>query len=200
MSPISITFRTPTNPEFKWFDSFEDLTDEELEEIAVQCRSATAAFFTELSHRRTPRKDWTVESHLDMLLENANRINRKGFTDEHKVRLNNLYTFLADPVGAQPERDDNKVARQYLWLVSRVTDWSYALLILCALGKDKLHRLNEDQRIKLIKYIAQHPDSLFCPKLKDKAIQCNLFQICMRPTIFIVLSIKLSQVSNLNLH
>lgn len=195
MSPISITFRTPTNPEFKWFNSFEGLTDEELEEIAVHCRSATAAFFTELSDRRTARKDRTVESYHDMLLGNAEGINRKGFTDDHKLCLNNLYTFLADPVGAQTERDDNKLARQHLWLVSRVMDWSYALLILCALGKNKLHKLNEDQRIKLIKHIAQHPDSLFYPKLKDKAIQCNLHQIYMGPPLFIVRFIELSQVS-----
>lgn len=54
MSPISITFGTSTNPRFQWFDSLKGLADEELDEIAVHCRSATAAIFTELSDRRNP--------------------------------------------------------------------------------------------------------------------------------------------------
>jgi hypothetical protein len=57
MSPISITFSTPTNPRFQWFDSLKDLIDEELDEIAIYYRSATAAIFTELSDRRNPWKD-----------------------------------------------------------------------------------------------------------------------------------------------
>jgi hypothetical protein len=153
MSPISITFGTPTNPSFQWYDSFKGLADEELKEIVIHCRSATAAFFTEFSDRRKPWKDRTLEDYHDMLLENANRINRRGLTDKHKGYLKNLYPFLADPGDAQIERNETKVARQYLWLVSRVIGWSYALLILCALGKHRLQKLDEDRRVKLVKYI-----------------------------------------------
>lgn len=71
------------------------------------------------------------------------------------------------------------MARQYLWLISRVVGWSYALLILCALGKHRIQRLDEDQRVKLIKYINKRRSSLFCPKLEDPATQCNLHQIRM---------------------
>ncbi len=96
MSPISITFGTPTNPSFQWYESFKDLADEELEEIVVHCRSATAAFFTELTDRRKPWKNQTLEDYHDMLLENANRINTRSLTDEHEDYLKNLYSFLAD--------------------------------------------------------------------------------------------------------
>ena len=194
MSPISITFGTPTNPSFQWYDSFKGLADEELEEIVVHCRSATAAFFTELSDRRKPWKDRTLEEYHDMLLENADRINRRGLTDEHKGYLKNLYLYLADPGDAQIERNDTKVARQYLWLISKAIGWSYALLILCTLGKHRLQRLDEDRRVKLVKHITQHRDSLFCPKLKDKAIRCELHQIRMNLPLYIVISIELSQV------
>jgi len=194
MSSISITFGTPTNPKFQWFDDLKGLTDEELDEIVIHCRSATAAFFTELSDRRQPWKDRKVEAYYDMLLKNANHINRRGLTNEHKGYLNNLYTLLADPSDAQTERNDMKVARQYLWLVSRVIGWSYALLILCALGKHKIQKLDEDQRIKLFKHITQHRDSLFCSKLKDKAVPCNLHEIRMNIPRYIVISTELSQI------
>ena len=68
MSPISITFGTPTT-KFQWFDSFKGLTDEELDEIAVHCRSSTAAIFTELSDRRNPWKDRTLEDYHNKLQE-----------------------------------------------------------------------------------------------------------------------------------
>jgi len=199
MSPISITFGTPTNPSFQWYDSFKDLADEELEEIVIHCRSATAAFFTELSDRRKPWKDRTLEDFHDMLLENAIRINRRGLTDEHEGYLKNLYPFLADPGDAQIERNETKVARQYLWLVSRVIGWSYALLILCALGKHRLQKLDEDRRVKLVKYITQHRDSLFCPKLADKAFRCKLHHIHMNLPLYILISIEPSQMLKWNL-
>ena len=31
-----------------------------------------------------------------MLLKSANQINKEGFINEHKLYLNQLYTFLAD--------------------------------------------------------------------------------------------------------
>jgi hypothetical protein len=194
MSPISITFGTPANPKFKWFDSFEGLTDEELDEIVVHCRSATAAFFAELSDRRKPWKDRTLEDYYEILLENADRINRKGFAKEHALRLKDLYMSLADPSNAQIERNENKVARHFLWLVSRVIDWSYALLILCTLGKHKVQKLDEDQRVKLIKHIIKHRETLFCPRLKDKAIQCNLHQIRMNLPLCIIKFTDLSDI------
>ena len=197
MSPISITFDTPTNPRFQWFDSLKDLADEELDEIAVHCRSATAAIFTELSDRRNPWKDQTLEGYHDMLHKIANQINRKGLTNENELYLNNLHTYLAGPDDA---RNEIKVVRQFLWLVSRVIGWSYALLILCALGKHRLQKLDEDRRVKLVKHITQHRGSLFCPVLEDKAVRCNLHQIRMTIPPYIVMSIELLQMLKWTLH
>lgn len=126
-----------------------------------------------------------------MLLENANRINTRSLTDEHEDYLKNLYSFLADSRDAQIERNETKVARQYVWLVSRVIGWSYALLILCALSKHRLQKLDEDRRVKLVKHITQHRASLFCPKLKNKAIRCKLHQIRMNSPLYIVILLYL---------
>jgi hypothetical protein len=199
MSPISITFATSTNPELKWIDSFEGLRDEEIEEIIVHCRAATASFFAELCDRRKPWNDRTLENYRDMLLENANRINEKGFTKGHQLHLNDLFTSLSDPCDAQTERSEAKVARQFLWLISRVIGWSYALLILCTLGKHRVQKLDEDQRVKLIKHISKHRDSLFCRRLEDKAIQDDLHQICMSPPLYTIIFIELSQISKWSL-
>ena len=191
MSSISVTFGTPTNPSFQWFDSLKGLADEELDEIAIHCRSATAAIFTELSDRRNPWKDQTLEEYHKLLLKTANRINRKGLTNKNKLYLNDLNTYLAGPDDA---RNEIKVVRQFLWLVSRVIGWSYALLILCALGKHRLQKLDEDRRIKLVKHITQHSDSLLCPVLEDKADLCKLHQIRMTIPPRLVTSIELLQI------
>lgn len=187
MSPINIIFRTPTNPNFTWLDNFKGVEDQELDEIAIHCRSATAAIFTELSDRRNPWKDRTLEDYQAMLLKNAHQINEEGLTYEHEVYLDNLYTYLAGPGDA---RNEVKMVRHFLWLVSRVMDWSYALLLLCTLGKHRLQKLDEDRRVKLIKYITQDRDSLSCPTLKDRAIQCRLHQICMNHLLHIENSLK----------
>lgn len=197
MSPISLTFRTPTNPQLPWFDSLKGLSDEELDEVAVHCRSATAAVFSELLDRRHPWKDQTLEAYQNMLLENANRINGKGLTREHKGYLKDLYTYLAGPGDA---RDEVKLVRQYLWLVSRVIGWSYALLLLCTLGKHRLQKLDEDWRVKLFKHIIRHRDPLFCPELEDQATRCNLHQIRMIILFYSFMSIELLQILKRTLH
>ncbi len=193
MSPISITFGTSINPNFKWSDSLVDLTDKELDELVVHCRSATAAFFTELSDRQKPWKDHKLEQYYDILLENVNYINRKGLSTQHGLNLHDLYIFLADPSDTQTERNEIKVVRHFLWLISKVIGWSYALLILCALGRHKVQRLDDDQRVKLAKHIINHRTTLFCPILEDKAIECNLYQIRMSLFLCIITFTKLYQ-------
>ena len=131
-----------------------------------------------------------------MLLKNANQINEEGLTNEHELYLNQLCTFLADPDDAQTERNEIKIVRQYLWLVSRVVGWSYVLLILCTLGKHKLQKLDEDRRIKLVKHIVQNRGSLSCPRLEQKATHYNLCQIRMTlPPLHCFVSKDLSQMS-----
>jgi len=177
MSLITITFGTLANRDFRWFDNLEDLTTEELDEIAIQCRSATAAFLTELTDRRRPWTDCALEEYYVILQRDANHIKKKGLTQEHELRLQGVYTFLADPGDTQTERNEKKAARHFLWLISRVIGWSYALLTLCALGKNKVEKLDEDQRVKITKFIIQRRGSLFCSSLEERSVTCNLDQI-----------------------
>ena len=54
MSPIDITFATPTYPEFSWLDSFKLLKGEEIEKLILVLRGILAAFSAELNDRHTP--------------------------------------------------------------------------------------------------------------------------------------------------
>jgi hypothetical protein len=67
------------------------------------------------------------------------------------------------------------------------------------LGKHRVQKLDEDQRVKLIKHISKHRDSLFCRRLEDKAIQDDLHQICMSPPLYTIIFIELSQISKWSL-
>ena len=183
MSSLRIAFDASTKSDFRWFDSFEGLKDEELEGFAIQCRNAAIAFINELSHRRNPRRDYILEQYHDRLLANADRINSRGLDDDDEVDLKNSSTYLADSREVQTQRSEERLARQYLWLVSRVIGSSYTLLILRALGKHRVHKLGENQRVKLMKYIIQHRRSLSCPRLRDKAIEYNLQDLRMSTSL-----------------
>ena len=197
----SLVLSTPTNPKLQWLDGFKDLTDKELDEIVIHCRTALAALFTELSDRRNPQKDQTLENYQDTLLKNVNQINEKGLTNRRERYLTKLCTFLGDPNDAQNERKDIKMIREYLWFVSSVVGWSYALLILYTLGKDELRKLNEDRRVKLVKHIFQNRDSLCCPRLEEKATHENLFHIRVTlPPLHRFVSKDLSQMSKPSFH
>ncbi len=177
MSPISIPFATATNPGFQWLDSFESLGNEEIEDVIILLRGVIAVCFAVLTDRRKPWSDTKLEDSYDMLQTTAERINNEGFTENHELYLDNLHQYLAGPSDAQKERNEPKAARQYLRLVSIAVGWSYALLILCALGKWRLQNLDDDQRVKILRYVFEKRGSLFCSRLEDKAVQCDLHQI-----------------------
>ncbi len=176
MSPISITFATPTNPEFKWLDSLRGLREEEIEEIIIHLHGALAAFFAELTDRNRPWEDSTLKDYCNKLQKKANEINRRGLPEGHKLSLDLLPKSPTALSSVQPDRQDIKIARQFLWLVSRVIGWAFAILILLTLDKTTVLKLNEDQRVKILKHISQHRDSLYCRALEDKATQAQLEQ------------------------
>ncbi len=130
-----------------------------------------------------------------MLQKTAERITNKGFTENYKLYLDNLYRYLADPYNAQKERNESKAAGQYLRLVSIAVGWSYALLILCALKKWRLQNLDENQRVKILRYVFKKRGSLFCFRLEDKAVQCDLHQIRRSRRSHVFTSAKTSQIS-----
>lgn len=177
MSPISIVFSTSNKDSFRWFDNLKALTDEELNEIIIHSRSATAAFFAELSDRCKPWTDENSLKYYGILWTTAEQINETGFTNQHETRIQDSYPLLADSETGETARSETKLARQFLWLISRVTCWAHALLILCALGRHAIQKMDDDQRAKLIQFIAQNHKPLFCRKLQEKAIQNKLHQI-----------------------
>lgn len=184
MSPISISFSSPSVPKFAWFESHERLTIPELNELIIQCRGATAAFSTELNDRYgTSSKDDELQIHYQRLEQTAKQINHDGTFKPYEISIHNLCDVLDDPSGAHAERTPSKLARHFLWLVSRVLGWAHALLIFYALGRETIRKLNEAQRAKIIVYVVKHEDLLFCQPLDNQASACNLAQIRMVPLL-----------------
>ena len=168
MSHINLTLVTPTHPECNWLDSFESLKEEEIEGILLILRGALAAFSAELTDRRMPWPDHELQNYKKKLQETARQINEQELTRTHKANLDSLTGY------AQHERKESKqskAGKQYLWLISNVIGWPYVLLIICALGKHKIERIGDNQRVKLLKYIVKHRESLFCRRLEDRAVQ-----------------------------
>lgn len=170
MSRINIIVSTPTHPEINWLDSFESLEGEEMEGIIQILRGALAAFSAELSDRREPSTDRALENYKKKLQKTAKQINKQGLTETHESDLDSLKISLTQAGSAQVEREESqpsKAGRQYLRFISNVIGWPCALLIFCALGKHKVERINEVQRVKLLKYVAEHPKLLFCCRLMN---------------------------------
>lgn len=178
MSPVEITFNTPTVPTFAWYESHKRLTNQELNELIIQCRGATAAFCAELNDRYNPTSGDTSQIHYQRLEQAAERINEQGNAEAYANNMQDLYGMLDDPDDTQTERTPSKLARHFIWLVSRVVGWAHALLILCVLGRETVRKLNEYQRAKIITHVFERQDILYCQSLQDQAASCKLTQIC----------------------
>lgn len=50
--------------------------------------------------------------------------------------------------------------------------------ILC-LGEMETANLNDDQRVKILRYVAKHRNLLSCTRLEKKAVQCALHELRM---------------------
>ncbi|KAI4206076.1 MAG: hypothetical protein LQ346_001319 [Caloplaca aetnensis] len=172
MSPIEITFSTPTVSTFAWYESHKRLTDPELNELVIQCRGATAAFCAELNDRYNLTSGHTSQTHYQRLEQAAERINEQGNAEAYANNMQDLYGMLDDPGDAQTERTPSKLARHFIWLVSRVVGWAHALLILCVLGRETVRKMNEYQRAKIITHVFEHQDMLYCQSLQDQASSC----------------------------
>lgn len=90
MSPVNITFNTPSVPSFRWYESHERLTIQELNELVMQCRGATAAFSTELNNRHCPHKE-DEEACYQRLEQTAKCINYQGLQKAHTINMQGLY-------------------------------------------------------------------------------------------------------------
>lgn len=174
MSRIDITLTSSTHSEFHWLNSFKSLEEKDIEKTILILRDALTVFSAKLTDRR---KSWTnqaLEINKKKIQKTVKHINEQGLTEMHEVNLNSLKLSLTQAECAQTERKESKPSkaeRQYLWLIPSVIDWPYCLLIICVLDKHKIKRINEDQRVKLLKYIVKHRKSLFCCKLEERISQ-----------------------------
>ena len=160
---ISISYHTPTKPDCPSFGGLAGLPDNELDEIARQLRSATAAISAELSNRHGT-KEAKADKYCDDLLEKANIIKSEGSTSDQKGSIREFLAYITDP---SLVHRNIKRGKRFLWLVSSTTGWSYAILLFHVLGKRKIQRLCEAERVKLVEYVAQNRDLLYCPTLDD---------------------------------
>lgn len=72
-----------------------------------------------------------------------------------------VYSNLRDPP-TPDEHNGKRISRQYLWLVSRVVGWPYALLTIFSFGFDVIRKFDELQRAQLLTYAFKHRDELPC--------------------------------------
>ena len=172
---IQISFNAPGQPDLHWpdfFSSLTSITSEQLNEIVNQCHWASVAFYTELSDRREPWLDTRLKTYYKALRENADEINKMGYNKRHRACMDDLYELLDEAA-----RPDQRRAGEFLWLISKVIGWHYALLILCAFGKAQIQKMDEHQRIKILNYITQNRKVLYCRKLENEALDQKLENI-----------------------
>ncbi len=132
-----------------------------------------------------------------MLSRQAATINGVGLSKDHEDQ--SRLSYLSSTFWEQTSRNEVIAAREFLWLVATVIDWSHALLLLLTLGKSKVQKLSEYERVILIKYLKEHRISLECSEFKEKATAENLGQLSMNSSLKVLASAKLSQKSAWNL-
>ncbi|KAL8781521.1 MAG: hypothetical protein Q9213_005970 [Squamulea squamosa] len=177
MSPISILFSTDDRPKFNWFENHKALKTTELNELVILCRGATAAFSAELTRRSKQSTDRSLEAQLRKLQQIAETIREHGVQDVQEAAklvkpkwyskfgpewVQESYNALRDPTSACVEPNASRLARHYIWLVSRILGWAHALLILFTFGFDFLRKLNELHRAELLTYLVKHCNGLLC--------------------------------------
>ena len=162
MSPIQVIFTTPRHPGFSWSDEVKGLENQEIEDFITILRCALAAFSAELTDRGGPPTDLLLESYKEKIRLTANQINAEGLTEPQERQLADVTSHVSQADLPQAEGKKVKAGRRYLRLISDVVGWHYALLVMCALGKHKVERIDENQRIRILKYIAKDRESLYC--------------------------------------
>ena len=188
--PVGITFSTQDVSQSTWLDNLRKVKEEDISELIIYCRFTIYSLEAELSDRPIAQEDNTLSTYFDTIQSQAQQINASNFVPE-KQDLNDYGPFLAQEPS---DSCDIEAARLFLWLVSRIMGWSHALLILHSLGKHKLKRLSEGRRVKLIKFMREKGESLFCPKLQEEAKNLGLTEQSMTPAPYVIELTKPVQV------
>ncbi len=172
MCPAHIAFCTPEKSTFTWLENFEDIPNPELEHLIIECRSAFYSLEAELAIRQA-RLDNKLDCYVE-LQKKARIINDRGkLSEQDEVEAGTfLQALRSDHIDSRQTRGTRKNGTIYirlLWLISRVVGSAYALLLVCSVSRRKLEKLSAIQSAILVKYVAQHRDSLSCRALEDKA-------------------------------
>lgn len=175
-----------------WMDGYEGVSDLEIKERIVECTIALASLQDEFSCRLGLKKSVDKEANLQYCQDNlekcAQRIQHNGLSLDDLKQLTNKPTGRAEneaqadqhnrsleviKVGLghklQKSRDKYAVETydEFLWLVSTVVGPALALLVKCSFGSKRVTILDLAQKAKLIKYIKEKQNKLFCAKLEE---------------------------------
>ncbi|KAL9120183.1 MAG: hypothetical protein Q9187_003262 [Circinaria calcarea] len=176
-STTSVTLSTSTRSSIQWVYGLDDVTDEEIKELALQCRTAAYALETELAGRRSPQDDQLLIKYCNSLQSNARQITKScTLSKEHRQQLEGTNSFIQIMIGNTTlDHYELKIARDFVWLISRWLGWPFALLVICSLGKNKLRKMNDAHRVKILKYISTN-GALSCDVLNKKARELGLYE------------------------
>lgn len=176
-STTSVTLSTPKRSSIQWVYGLDDVTDEEIKELALQCRTAANALETELAGRRSPQDDKMLKKYCNSLQSSARQITKSGtLTEEHRQQLEGTNSFIQIMIGnITLDHYELKIARDFVWLISRWLGWPFALLAICSLGKSNLRKMTDAQRVKILQYMSTN-GALSCDVLNEKARKLGLYQ------------------------
>lgn len=183
MCPTHIAFFILKKLKFTWTDTFEDVENAELKQLIIKCRDTLHSLKAELAARQNPWVDTKLEDCYARLQKKAQTIkNMRALSNKNRVSLKKAGTFLkalrSDHINSSQTCETCKsgaIYEQLLWLISRVADPAYALLLICSVTRCTVKRLNSFQSAVLVKCMAQYYNSLSNCALEEKA---NEFDLC----------------------
>lgn len=192
-----VTFSIPGKGNTKWVDGYEDVSEVELKELIIECSIALASLQDEFSRRLGPKKHDEKErkglaalqycqKNLEMC---ARRIQHDGLSlddlkqltngttgeveNEAQTQHNRSLEVIKVGLGHKVQKSRDPIAidsyDEFLWLVSTVVSPALALLVKCSFGTNRVKVLDFAQKAKLVRYIKQKKDELFCAKLEEAA-------------------------------
>ena len=179
ISMTSITLSTSKRSSIQWVYGLEDVTDEEIKELALHCRTAVHALETELIGRGQPQDDQLLKTYCESLQSNAVQIIESGtLIREHRHQLEGKTSFIQVMNGNTAlNHYELKLARDFVWLISRSLGWPFALLVIWSLGMHKLRKMSDAHRVKILKYISRNRTLLYCDVLDKKAHELGLYEM-----------------------
>lgn len=180
-----VIFALPGKAHFTWARGFDGVDDVEIKELITESTYALGLLQHELSLRQQSspptEPDPKLEYCYEKLKRSAQRL-KDGVSFDDLDQLTNrpqasdrsIEVIRLGLTKLQPKSRDQWSRDTYdevLWLVSRLISPSHALLVKCSFGKNRVTGLDIGGRAKLIQYVKQNQDSLFCPAIQKRVIE-----------------------------